>query len=56
MPGTLYSLENRYQTMAKSCLRNGTEPAVFVPKVAKQQDIFAGVIDFGALMSARASF
>ena len=46
--------------MAKSRLRDGTEPAVFVPKVAKQHDVsllrYAAVIAFGVLVSARASF
>ena len=41
--------------MAKSRLRDGTEPAVFIPEVAKQHDVFAGVIAFGVLVSARAS-
>ena len=40
----------------ESRLRDGTEPAVFVPKVAKQHDVFAGVIAFGVLVSARARF
>ena len=35
--------------MAKSRLRDGTEPAVFVPEVAKQHDVLAGVIAFGVL-------
>ena len=42
--------------MAKSRLQDRTEPAVFFPEVAKQHDIFAGVIAFGVLMSAFASF
>ena len=36
--------------------QNGNEPAVFVPEVAKQHDVFAGTIAFGVLVSARASF
>ena len=38
--------------MPKSRLRDGTEPAVLVPEVAKQHDVFgiAGVITFGALV------
>ena len=42
--------------MAKSRLRDGTEPAVFVPEVAKQHDVLSGAIAFGVLVSARASF
>ena len=42
--------------MTKSCLRDGTEVAVFVPKVAMQHDVFADTIAFGVLVSARASF
>ena len=42
--------------MTKSCLQDRTEPAVFVPEVAKQHDVFAGAIAFGVLVSARASF
>ena len=40
----------------KSRLRDGTEPAVFVPEVPKQHDVFAGAIAFGVLVSARNSF
>ena len=40
--------------MANSRLQDGAEPAVFVPEVAKQHDVFAGVIAFGVLVSARA--
>ena len=35
--------------MVESRLRDGTEPAVFVPEVAKQHDVFAGAIAFGVL-------
>ena len=42
--------------MEKSRIRDGTEPAVFVPEVAKQHDIFAGMIVFGVLVSARACY
>ena len=51
-----FSRGNKYQLMTKSLLRDGTEPAVFVPEVAKQHDVFAGAIAFGVLVSARASF
>ena len=51
-----YSWGNKYQLMAKSNLLDGTEPAVFVPEVAKQHDVFACAIAFGVLVSARASF
>ena len=40
------------QLMAKE----GTEPAIFVNKVAKQHDVFIGAIAFRVLVSARASF
>ena len=40
----------------KSRLRDETEPAVFVPEVAKQHYVFAGAIVFGVFVSARASF
>ena len=46
----------QYQLMTKSRLRDGTEPAVFVPEVAKQHDVFSGAIAFGVLVSAHASF
>ena len=42
--------------MTKSRLQSGTKPAVFVPEVAMQHDVFAGAIAFGVLVSARASF
>ena len=44
--------------MAKSRLRDGTESTAFIPKIAKQHDVFAGVIAFGVIIivSARASF
>ena len=44
------------ELMVKSRLRDWTEPAVFVPEVAKQHHVFAGAISFGVLVSARASF
>ncbi len=47
---------NKCQLMATSLLREVTEPAVFVPEVAKQHVIFARAIAFGVLVSARASF
>ena len=40
----LISRGNKYQLMAKSRLRDGTEPAVFVPEVTKQHDVFAVAI------------
>ena len=44
--------------MTKSRLRDGTEPAVFAPEVAKQHDVsllrYIGAIAFGVLVSARA--
>ena len=43
-PGTSMS-----QLMAKSRLRDGTEPVVFFPVVAKQHDVFAGAISFRVL-------
>ena len=46
----------KYKLTAKSRLRDGTEPTVFVPEVAKQHDVLAGAIAFGVLVSARASF
>ena len=33
-----------------------TKPAVFVPEVAKQHDVFVRAIANGVLVSARASF
>ena len=49
--------------MAKSRLRDGTEPAMFVPEiVAMQHDVtllryvYAGAIAFWVLASARTSF
>ncbi len=44
--------------MATSLLREVTEPAVFVPEVAKQHDEFVRAIAFEVhvLVSARASF
>ena len=50
---TKYSRGNKYQV--KSRLRNGTEPAVFVPESAKQHDVFDGAIAFGVLVIAHAS-
>ena len=51
---------NKYQWMATSHLRDGTEPAVFVPEVAKQHGVtslrYAVVAVFGVLVSSRASF
>ena len=44
------------QLMARSLLREVTEPAVFVPEVAKQHDVFVRAIASGVLVSARASF
>ena len=41
--------------MATSGLRELTEPAVFVPEVARQHDEFVRTIAFGVLVSARAS-
>ena len=52
----LSSRGNKYHLMTKSRLRVGTEPAVFVPEVAKQHDVFASAIPFGVLVSVRASF
>ena len=43
------------ELMAKSRLPDETEPAVFLPEVAKQHDIFAGAIAFGVLVNARVS-
>ena len=42
--------------MTSSRLQEPTEPAVFVPEVAKQHDEFYCAIVFGVLVSARASF
>ena len=42
--------------VARSLLREVTEPAVFVREVAKQHDVFVRVIASGVLESARASF
>ena len=45
-----------YQLMAKSHLRDRTEPAVFVPEVAMKHDVsslrYAGVTILGVLMTA----
>ena len=38
---------SRDQLMAKSRLRDGTEPTVFISEVAKQHDVFVGAIAFG---------
>ena len=38
--------------MTSSRLQDRTEPAVFVPEVAKQHDEFYRAIAFGALVSA----
>ena len=51
-----FSRGNKYQLIVKSRLRDGTEPAVSVAEVAKQQDVFSGAIAFGVLTSAHASF
>ena len=51
-----YGQENKCQLMTKSRLRDGTEPAVFIPEVAKQHDVSSGAIAFLVLVSARASF
>ena len=42
--------------MARSLLRGVTEPAVSVPEVAKQHDVFVRAIASGVLVSVRASF
>ncbi len=42
--------------MATSLLREVTEPAVLVPEVAKQHDVFIRAKAFGVLVIARASF
>ena len=57
-PTRMFSLGDKYQLMAKSCLRDGTKPVVFVSEVAKQHDVhvFTGIIAFGVLVSAHASF
>ncbi len=47
---------DKYQLMATSLLREVTEPAVFVPEVAKQHDVCVRAIAFGELVSAGASF
>ena len=44
------------QLLARSTLREVTEPAIFVPEVAKQHDVFVRTIATGVLVSARASF
>lgn len=44
---------NKHHLTTKSCLRDGTERAVFVNKVAIQHDVFTGAISF---RSTRASF
>ncbi len=51
-----YSRGNKCQLMATSLRREVTEPAVVVPEVAKQHDVFVRAIAFGVLVSARASF
>ena len=42
--------------MTRSLLRDVTEPAVFVPEVAKQHDVFVQAIASGVLVSTRTSF
>ena len=42
--------------MATSAFQDRTEPAVFVPEVAKQRHEFVGAIAFGVFVSTRASF
>ena len=44
------------QLIAGSLLREVTEPAVFVPEVAKRHDVFVRAIANGVLVSSRASF
>ena len=44
------------QLMARSLFREVTEPAVFVPEVAKQHDVFVRAIASGVLVSGRTSF
>ena len=44
----LFSQVNKtLPVMVKSCLRDGTELVAFIPEVAKQHDIFAGMIASG---------
>ncbi len=47
---------NKCHLMATSLLREVTEPAVFVPEVVKQHDVFICTMAFGVVVSARASF
>ena len=42
--------------MTKSRLQDWTEPAVFVPEVAKQHDLFAGAIVFGCTSACSPTF
>ena len=55
----IYSRGNKYQLMVKSRLRDGPEPAVFVPEVAKQHDVYflrkTSAIAFGVFVSVRAN-
>ncbi len=52
----MFSRGNKCQLMATSLLREVTEPAVFVPEVAKQHDVFVRTIAFGVLVNTHASF
>ncbi len=52
----LFIRGNKRQLMATSLLREVTEPAIFVPDVAKQHDVFVRAIAFGVLVSARTGF
>ena len=47
---------NKCQLMARSLLREVTEPAVFVSEVAKQHDVFVRAIASRVFVSARTSF
>ena len=49
-----FSRGNNYQLMTKSSVRDGTESAVFDPKVAMQHDVFSSAITFGVFVSVRA--
>ena len=44
----------KYPLMTKSRHRDGTEPTVFVPEVAKQHDVFVRAIASGVVVSAGA--
>ena len=44
----------RERPWERGCLRDGTEPTVFVPEAVKQHDVFARAITFDVFVNSRA--